>query len=250
MKFNLCIPIPIRFKSVRDAIPTINKAIDSKPNLIELRFDYITDLKNISLDFIKGLLNIIHPNTAVIFTFRDSSEGGQFKIDQIARFEILKMLIDTKPDYLDIEMNTDMSILKEILYLALQNEVKIIFSYHNFEKTMTFDDSIKFIQEFKEKLNQELPLDSKMPKENIYKIIFTAQNYEDNLISLRICKELSKSNQKIISFCMGPLGVLSRILCVLAGSFLTYASLDEETAPGQINIDEMKEIYNLTLNNF
>ena len=35
------------------------------------------------------------------------------------------------------------------------------------------------------------------------------------------------------------------IMCLLAGSFLTYASLEEKTAPGQININEMREIYHL-----
>jgi len=47
---------------------------------------------------------------------------------------------------------------------------------------------------------------------------------------------------------MGELGIFSRIACVLTGSFLTYASLEEKTAPGQINIDEMREIYHLFSN--
>jgi len=247
MKLNLCIPIPIRFTNIKEVKSIINKAIKSKPNLIELRFDYVTDIQNISIDFVKELLKIIQPHAAVIFTLRDSSEGGHLKINPKERSKILKILINSKPDYLDIEMNTDISILEEIITLAFQNEIKIIFSYHNFEKTMEFDESIKLLQNFNEKLYRELDLDSKRLKENIYKVIFTAQNFEDNLIALRLCKELSKSNQKIISFCMGPLGVLSRIICVLAGSFLTYAFLDEETASGQINIKEMQEIYNLPL---
>ena len=46
---------------------------------------------------------------------------------------------------------------------------------------------------------------------------------------------------------MGTLGFFSRIMCVIKGSFLTYASLEEKTAPGQINIEKMKEIYDLIL---
>ena len=157
------------------------------------------------------------------------------------------MFIATKPDYIDIEMNTDKNILNKVINLSYQNEIKIIFSYHNFEKTIEFDESIKLIQKFKDKLTRRLSLDSKILEENVYKIIFTAQNFEDNLIPLKICKELSNSNQKIISFCMGPLGVLSRIICVLAGSFLTYVYLEEKTALGQINIDKMKELYKFTL---
>ncbi len=249
MKFNLCVPIPIKYTSIKEVRPLIEKAIKSKPDLIELRFDYISNIKTLFADFVKDLLNIIHPHAAVIFTLRDSSEGGLLKMHQRERFKILKMLIETKPDYLDIEMNTDKNILDEIINLALQNEVKIIFSYHNFEKTLTFDESIKLIKNFDEKLTQELSLDSKKFEGNIYKFIFTAQNFEDNLIPLKLCKELSNSNHNIISFCMGALGIFSRIMCVLTGSFFTYASLDEKTAPGQLTISKMREIYNLILNN-
>ncbi len=40
---------------------------------------------------------------------------------------------------------------------------------------------------------------------------------------------------------MGELGIFSRIMCTLAGSFLTYASFEEKTAPGQLNIKKMRE---------
>jgi 3-dehydroquinate dehydratase-1 len=78
-------------------------------------------------------------------------------------------------------------------------------------------------------------------------MVFTAQSFEDNLTPLRLCRQFSNSNQRIISFCMGPLGIFSRINCVLAGSYLTYAFLEEETAQGQINIEKMREIYDLIL---
>ena len=249
MKYNLCISIPIKYTSIKEVTPIIDKAIKSKPNLIELRFDYISNIKTISLDFVRDLLNMIHPHATVIFTLRASSEGGKLKIHQKERFKILKMFIETKPDYLDIEMNTDKNILDDIINLAFQNEVKIIFSYHNFENTIAFDESIKLIQNFNEKLTQELSLDSKILEDIIYKVIFTAQNFEDNLIPLKLCKKLSNSNRKIISFCMGLLGIFSRITCILAGSYFTYASLEEKTAPGQINVRKMKEMYNLILDN-
>jgi 3-dehydroquinate dehydratase-1 len=245
MKFNLCISTPIKSTRIKEVKPIIDKAMNLKPNLIELRFDYISNIETISVDFVRDLLNIIKPNVAVIFTLRSSSEGGLLKIHQNQRFKILKMLIETKPDYLDIEMNTDKNKLNEIIRLTFQNDIKTIFSYHNIERTLTFDESIKLIQDFKEKLDQEISLDSKIFKDIIYKLIFTAQTFEDNLIPLKLCKQLSSANKKIISFCMGPLGIFSRIMSVLTGSFLTYASLEEKTAPGQINIRKMRELFDL-----
>jgi 3-dehydroquinate dehydratase type I len=245
MKYNLCVSIPIKYTSIEEVRPIIAKAIESKPNLVELRFDYISNIKNLSPDFMRDLLNIIHPHAAVILTLKSSSEGGLLKINQNERFKILEMLIETKPDYLDIEMNTDNNRLNELINLASQNQVKIIFSYHNFKKTMTFEESIKHIQDFKQKITQELSIDSKVLEDIIYKLIFTAQNFEDNLTPLKLCKEISNSNQKIISFCMGELGIFSRIMCVLTGAFLTYASLEEKTAAGQINIKEIREFLDL-----
>jgi len=245
MKYNLCLALPIKYSSIKEVRPIIDKAIKSKPDLIELRLDYISNIEALSLDFLRDLLDIIHPHAAVIFTLRDSSEGGKLKINQKKRFKVLKMLIEAKPEYVDIEMSTETNILYEIINLAIQNEIKMIFSYHNFENTMFFDDSIKLIQNLNEKLVRELSLDLKIIEDIIFKIIFTAQKFEDNLIPLKLCKELSHSNQKIISFCMGPLGIYSRIICVLTGSFLTYASLEKKTAPGQINIKKMREIFDL-----
>jgi len=249
MKFNICVSIPIKNTSIKEVKPIISNAIKSKPNLIELRFDYISTIKTLSMVFVRDILKIINPHAAVILTLRDSSEGGQLKINQKERFKILKMFIETKPDYIDIEMNADQNSLSEIINFASQNEVKIIFSYHNFEKTLSFDDTIKLIKNFNNKLIQDLSLDSEVLEDIIYKIIYTAQTFEDNLIPLKLCKELSNSNQKVISFCMGPLGIFSRITCILAGSYLTYTSLEEKTASGQINVNKMKEIYNLILNN-
>ena len=150
-------------------------------------------------------------------------------------------------DYVDIEMDTDVKILDEIIKSTSQNEINLIFSYHNFERTLTFDEAINLIRSFNEKLKNNLSFDLEILEGSIYKVIFSAQTFEDNLIPLKLCKEFANSNQKIISFCMGPLGMFSRITCVIAGSFLTYAYLEEKTALGQINIEKMREFYDLIL---
>jgi 3-dehydroquinate dehydratase-1 len=246
MKYNLCIPIPIRSASIEEVKPIIDKAIRSKPNLIELRFDYISSVKILSMELLKKLSSIIQPHNPVIFTFRDYSQGGQIQINQDQCLKIYNMFIKVKPNYIDLEMNTDNKILDEIINLAYQNSVKLIFSYHNFENTLSFNEATDLIHKFNTKLIQELSLDSEKFEGIINKVVFTAQNFEDNIIPLRLCRESSNA-KKIISFCMGPLGIFSRITCVLAGSFLTYTFLEEQTAKGQINIEKMKEVYELIL---
>ena len=156
------------------------------------------------------------------------------------RFKIIKTLVLSKPNYLDIEMNTEKKYLSEIINLANQNNVNLIFSYHDFDKTPSYETVSTQIQIFLDKLREEYELESQNIEKIIIKMIFTAQKFEDNIIPLKLCKEFSKQNVRIISLCMGDLGIFSRILCVLTGSFLTYGSFVGETAPGQINIKKLR----------
>jgi len=51
----------------------------------------------------------------------------------------------------------------------------------------------------------------------------------------------------MVSFAMGHLGLVSRILCPLVGGYFTYASLGEgrESAPGQLTVGHLKKIYEM-----
>jgi 3-dehydroquinate dehydratase type I len=55
------------------------------------------------------------------------------------------------------------------------------------------------------------------------------------------------TNAKIVSFAMGPLGMLSRVLSPLVGGEFTYASVepDRESAPGQLAVVDLRKIYDL-----
>ena len=44
-------------------------------------------------------------------------------------------MVEAKPDYLDLEIKSDIKILKIITNLAYKNNVDLIFSFHDFEDT-------------------------------------------------------------------------------------------------------------------
>ena len=77
------------------------------------------------------------------------------------------------------------------------------------------------------------------------KIITTAQELEDNLTVLQLISEFPEV--KLISFAMGPLGFLSRVLCPLVGGEFTYASIEKgkESAQGQITVRDLVKIYEM-----
>jgi 3-dehydroquinate dehydratase-1 len=107
----------------------------------------------------------------------------------------------------------------------------MILSWHNFEDT----PSIKFLQG---------TLDKAKPLGEIVKIVTMAKDFSDNISILNLYK-YSKPN-RLIAFCMGEKGQISRILCPIFGSPFTYASLQGlSTAPAQIMVKELRELYDL-----
>ncbi|MHA2035298.1 MAG: type I 3-dehydroquinate dehydratase [Promethearchaeota archaeon] len=245
MKYNICIPIPVKSVNISEIKSTIEKVIDLNPDFIELRFDYIPDSHKITKDFVINLLNQIQPKIPVICTLRDISEGGHLEIDPNERFQIIKLLIESEPQYLDIEISTERTSLGEIIDLALHKNVSLIYSFHDFDKTPTFNEALKVLENSLKQLKDELLIDQKIIEKGIFKLIFTAQSFMDNLVPLELCKTKASKKLRLISFCMGDLGLFSRILCNFSNSFLTYSSFSEKTAPGQINIAKLREILNL-----
>jgi len=252
MKFNICVAIPITTGDLEINKSVMKKVLDENPEFIELRFDYIEDIQQITPTLLKNLLDLINSQTQAIFTFRDFAEGGQIELGNSERLKVIKLLIEAHPQYYDIEMNSERETLRSVIDLARENNVKLIYSFHDFEKTPNYAEGVKLIEKLKEDLVNNYAVDFISIKETVFKIIFTAQAFEDNLVPLKICNILIEKHkiENVISFCMGELGIFSRIMCLKAGSFLTYASLEGKTAPGQINIRKMREFLQIISNNY
>jgi len=245
MKYKICIAIPVKSGDIDVNKKIVEIALKNNPDLIEFRFDYIEDIKFLTDSFLKGTLDYIPSKIPTIFTFRRNQEGGKYNLSTSERLEVLKRLIEAKPEYLDIEINSELNCLKNLIELAYNNKVKLVFSYHNFKKSITFDETAKLLTNFNNKLKNILNFDLDKISGSIFKIILTAQVFDDNITVLNICKKLSLQDKEFICFAMGEMGILSRILCVKFGSLWTYGSMEEKTAPGQIKIEKIREIHQL-----
>ena len=80
----------------------------------------------------------------------------------------------------------------------------------------------------------------------VCKIVTTAKKIEDNLTVLNFVSAMP-SKAKLVCFCMGENGKVSRLLSPMFGAFFTFASLEEgsETAAGQMTVQEMRAAYKL-----
>jgi len=103
-----------------------------------------------------------------------------------------------------------------------------IISYHNFEETP------EDLEEIYERLTKHDP--------DVIKIVTTANSPIDCVRILRLAAE---AKVPTIGFCMGPIGIWSRVLCGKYGAPFTYASFssERELAPGQISFEQMVNVY-------
>lgn len=246
MKSKICIALPVASIEPEYIQNLISKSLSTQPDILEFRFDYVDNENKITNELLSNILKLIDKKIPVIFTFRDYNEGGKLQINQEAQKNLLIKLVNAKPDYLDIEMNSVRDFLFDITKLANQLNIGLIYSYHDYDKTLSVRESLQIIQKFENELFENEFL--KYSENSIFKIIFTAQKIEDNLVPLKICMKLAEKNKKVISFCMGELGIFSRISCIKFGSFMTYGSYEEKTAPGQLHIDQIRKIQRLLFN--
>ena len=244
MESKICVALRVKSSDSQNNRGIIDRAVSAEPDFIELRWDYLEKEENLTQELAETLLSFIPPHIQVINTFRSPQEGGHMKIEEGARVEILKRLIHSGAVYFDLEFSMGSMALKELITLASAQKTTIILSHHNFENTPSFEEAKDLFHTFLQKLVTLTTLSTDKSGPFLYKLIFTANSFEDNLVPLKLCKFFTKmgENRAIISFCMGELSGFSRVLCVNAGAYLTYASIEKTTAPGQLNIKKIREI--------
>ncbi|MCK5626746.1 MAG: type I 3-dehydroquinate dehydratase [Candidatus Bathyarchaeia archaeon] len=221
MKPKIC--VSIMPKTVEEAKTLEEEAERKDADLIEIRLDLLNSDTN--LEDIK-----IHTDMVKIGTLRSSNQGGMFSGSEEARFQTLLNASRAGFDYIDIEDSVENLEIK--IKSIKELGTKIIISHHNMESTPTLSE-----------LENILDRNSQF-KGDVYKIVTTAKSIEDSLIALSFLNTASK-NFNIVCFAMGDYGKISRVISPFFGGFFTMASIKkgDETAKGQLTIDDLKVIY-------
>ena len=84
----------------------------------------------------------------------------------------------------------------------------------------------------------------KYGEHGIVKLIPTASQFQDNITILKLVRDSVEQGYRLVSFCMGEKGIISRILSPLAGSLFTYSTIGKPVAPGQLSTSQVLSIYN------
>jgi 3-dehydroquinate dehydratase/shikimate dehydrogenase len=181
---------------------------------IELRLDLLRHLP----DFKRLLADKPCPFMAAI---RRKEDGGLWGRPEEARRTLLRHAIAAGFDWVDLE--TDV-----IDAIPRFGSVRRVVSYHNFREVPDDLDEI-----YQRMCRQDA---------DVIKVAVRAQHPVDNV---RILRLLQRATHPTVAFCMGDIGLPSRILGGRCGAPFTYAAFNKERtlAPGLPSFDDVVKLY-------
>lgn len=217
-----CIPIVSR-----ENAEALRKIVVAEPlaDMLEIRLD-VMETFDVG-EIIKAA------SKPILVTYRSKREGGNGGADPETHANYILTAIQKGADLVDVELSLPRRWRKKIFDARGGSE--IITSVHRNDATPSRQDLKRIFR------------DCAGAPSDIVKIVTRAETWEDNLRVLELIPVAHDRGIKIIAFCMGPVGRISRIVSHLMGTYLTFASLEggEESAEGQIPIKQMKEIVDI-----
>jgi 3-dehydroquinate dehydratase-1 len=209
--------VPIFEKDEKSVFKSVENAVNSGADVLELRIDAMED--PLSVD-VKGIIkDIEHP---VIATNRMKAEGGLFKGTEEERVKILIGSAEYA-EFVDIELQTEDKYLSKVIKASKST----IISYHDFKGTPSCSELLSVVR-------RELEIG------DIAKFAVMPTSINDTLVVLEVLSQVENT----IGISMGDIGKYTRVVAPLFGSPITFASLDKESAPGQMDIENTKHILN------
>jgi 3-dehydroquinate dehydratase-1/3-dehydroquinate dehydratase/shikimate dehydrogenase len=175
------------------------------------------------------------PRAALLFTCRPEWEGGGFRGSEAARVEILAGAAAAGAGYVDIELRTAEELRTPLIKSARQCGAKVIVSWHDFKTTASKQALESILQE------------QCRSGADWGKIVTFARDFRDVLRVLNLQESAAEIGFPLCAFCMGRIGMVSRIATLELGGVMTYAAPDggQAAAPGQLPFAAMRRIQEL-----
>lgn len=231
----ICVPIVAVTRE--NILEEAKSFLDIPVDLVEWRVDWFEDV--FELEKVKDTLAALREvlgEIPILFTFRTAKEGGEREISKDDYATLNKEIAKTRlADLIDVEAFTGDDIVKDIIAAAHENEVKIVGSNHDFDKTPAEEDIIYRLRKMQD-LGADIPKIAVMPKSKL------------DVLTLLSATEKMRSfyaNCPIITMSMAGTGVISRICGEVFGSCLTFGAAKKASAPGQMGVEDLTQVLSL-----
>ena len=233
--------VPIVAKTKADILAKAQEITKLPADLVEWRADFYEDLFNFPklLGTLKELRAVLG-ETPILFTIRTKPEGGEVKptfSDYQAANKAVAQSGDA--DLVDVEMFwgiSDWNATASNYSAKLVEEIHkagclVVGSRHNFADTPD-KDSIALTLKLQQEAGADVPKVAVMPKikSDVLDVIDASIMYG------------READRPFLTISMGPLGMLSRVACEFCGSCMTFGAAGQASAPGQIQVGELKDM--------
>lgn len=231
------IVVPIVGKSDQEIRMKAREIAQMEIHMVEWRadfYDHIFDRDRV-LDILSELRDILD-NLPILFTFRSKKEGGDKEISYESYIALNKYVANSGyVDLIDVEITLGDNLVREKIDNIHHEEVLVVGSNHDFEKTPSKEDIISRLI-----FMQDMGAD-------ILKIAVMPHSSQDVLTLLEATNEMNTkhADRPIVTMSMGPLGVISRVSGHLFGSSMTFGALGQISAPGQLPVDALSEVLDI-----
>lgn len=197
------------------------KGIEPLVDLLEVRIDLIGS----------GWTGLVgHLEKPWLACNRSAGEGGGWQGGESKRIDELLDAVEMGASIVDIELGTPgvAAVVREV-----KGRADCLLSYHDLKGTPS-------PERMREIVRRQLAAGA-----DICKLVTTARSFRDNMAVLQLIADFAET--RVVSFAMGALGQVSRVLCPLVGGYFTYASIEagRESAAGQIAVRDLRNIYGM-----
>lgn len=231
----ICVPI---VGQTREEIVEAGKTMKSAgADVVEWRVDWYEEVfdyakvEETAADLRKALGEL-----PLLFTFRTAKEGGEKAIEKDVYVELnQKAARSGFVDMVDVEAFTGDEAVCAIVETAHEAGVKVVGSNHDFHQTPEQEEIVARLCKM-----QELGVD-------IPKIAVMPVCKKDVLTLLSATEEMYTryANRPIITMSMAGTGVISRLCGEVFGSALTFGAAGKASAPGQMEVEDLRTVLSL-----
>jgi len=193
-----------------------------KTHTLELRLDYLRGAKQ--REAFLFWLGGKRPRAILVATCRRKEGGGLFQGTIVEQVKILAQAARCGCGWCDVEIETAKLMARGELERVLA-PARVMISHHDFRGTPR--DLAGIVRRLERAGGHAI------------KIAAHCRSVSD---SVRIC-ELARRRRNVVAIPMGEFGLAGRILSLRMGSALAYAAVEQTTAPGQLSLDAMADLY-------
>lgn len=228
----ICVPIVAQTSEeiFRAAERIKRHAID----LVEWRADWYEEVEHPEkIKTVLEKLREILEEIPILFTFRTLREGGHRMLSPEAYMELNLLAASSGcVDLVDVEMFWPELPAKDLVEKIQVYQVKVVGSNHDFSKTPEKDEIVRRLCVMQEQ-GADIPKIAVMP---------TKKSDVLTLLSATETMAAEYADRPVITMSMASDGVISRISGEIFGSSVTFGAVGETSAPGQVEVSELKEM--------